>query len=177
MTQNLVSMTITQEDEDDVDASLDRILARIKFVSLGEENRRRLRMMKAKRAEFGREMIRTMQQYPEMVPRGFDLPGAVADLDALERMERIDARIQQLARCRATRATRLAATSSPPPRSVTRCRKPSAPRSAWANCSRTSSGVSRVRGRRARRRRATQRSNRATHRIRGAFASDIGSRA
>jgi hypothetical protein len=97
MTQNLVSMTITQEDEDDVDASLDRIFGRIKFVSLGEENRRRLRMMKAKRAEFGREMIRTMQQHPEMVPPGFDLAGAAADLDALERMERIDARIQQLA--------------------------------------------------------------------------------
>jgi len=98
MTQNLVSMTITQEDEDDVDASLDRIVARIKFISLGDENRRRLRMMKAKRAEFGREMIRTMQQHPEMVPPGFDLAGAVADLNALERMERIDARIQQVAR-------------------------------------------------------------------------------
>ena len=97
MTQNLVSMTITQEDEDDVDASLDRIVARIKFISLGDENRRRLRMMKAKRAEFGREMIRTMQQHPEMVPPGFDLAGAVADLNAMERMERIDARIQQLA--------------------------------------------------------------------------------
>jgi len=98
MTQNLVSMTITQEDEDDVDASVSRILGRVKFVSLGEEDRRRLRMMKAKRAEFGREMIRTMQQHPEMVPPGFDLAGAVADLNALERMERIDARIQQVAR-------------------------------------------------------------------------------
>ena len=97
MKQNLVSMTITQEDEDDVDASVNRILGRVKFVSLGEEDRRRLRMMKAKRAEFGREMIRTMQQHPEMVPPGFDLAGAVADLNALERMERIDARIQQLA--------------------------------------------------------------------------------
>ena len=97
MKQNLVSMTITQEDEDDVDASVNRILGRVKFVSLGEEDRRRLRMMKAKRAEFGREMIRTMQQHPEMVPPGFDLAGAVADLNAMERMERIDARIQQLA--------------------------------------------------------------------------------
>lgn len=96
-TQNLVSITVTQEDEDDVNAALDRIFARIKFVSLGAEDRRRLRLAKAQRAEYLRIMIRTMQQNPGMVPQGFDLAGSIADLEALERIQRLDDRIQLLA--------------------------------------------------------------------------------
>ena len=96
-TQNLDSITVSQEDEDDVIASIDRILARIKFVSLGAEDRRRLRMMKAQRADYVQVIIRTLQQHPSMVPPGLDLAGAIADLEALERIQRIDDRIQHLA--------------------------------------------------------------------------------
>ena len=95
--QNLVSISITQEDEDDVTTSLDRISGRLKLVSLGAEDRRKLRMMKAGRADYARVMIRTLQQNPSMVPPGLDLAGAIADLDALERMQRLDDRIQHLA--------------------------------------------------------------------------------
>jgi hypothetical protein len=54
-------------------------------------------MMGPKRADFARAVIRTLQQNPQLAPSGLDVAGAQADLDALDRMQRIDDRVQRLA--------------------------------------------------------------------------------
>ena len=87
MQQNKISMVITQQDEDSVEADLTRIEATLKgLITLGAEDRRKIRMMGPKRADFARAVIRTLQQNPQLAPSGLDVAGAQADLDALDRM-------------------------------------------------------------------------------------------
>jgi hypothetical protein len=94
---NLVSMVISEEDEADVMQSLDRIEARLKGMVSMAAHGRRFKRMGPKEETRARNIIRTLQQNPQMVPPGLDLAGATADLEALERMSRIEARMQRLA--------------------------------------------------------------------------------
>jgi len=98
MQQNRISMVVTQQEEETVMAGLDQIETTLKgLITLGAEDRRKIRMMGPKRADFARAVIRTLQQNPQLAPSGLDVAGAQADLDALDRMQRIDDRVQRLA--------------------------------------------------------------------------------
>lgn len=95
--QNLVSMVITEDDEREVMQALDLIEARLKGLVSLEPHGRRFKRMGAKEEIRARGIIRALQQNPQIVPPHLDVAGAVADLDALERMVRIDDRTQRLA--------------------------------------------------------------------------------
>ena len=66
------------------------------MVSLAPHGRRFKRMGQKEEGR-ARSIIRALQQNPQMVPPGLDVPGALADLGALDRMVRIDDRMQRLA--------------------------------------------------------------------------------
>lgn len=96
--QNLVSMVISAEDEADVMQSLDRIEARLQGMVSMSAHGRRLKRMGVKDETRARDIIRTLQQNPQLVPPGLNLAGAMADLEALDRMARIEERVQRLAK-------------------------------------------------------------------------------
>ena len=95
--KNLVSMVITEQDEAECKHAIERIAAALRGLrSLGPEHRRLKRMSPVEEAR-ARGIIRTLVQNPDMVPRGLDVAGALADIEALERLVRIDDDLQRLA--------------------------------------------------------------------------------
>ena len=105
--KNLVSMVITEQDEVDSKHDVERIKVRLRgLVTLDPELQRKYQRMGSKRQGHARDVIRLLQENPEMVPPGLDIAGAKADLEALDRLERIDDAIQALAK--QTRDTRIA---------------------------------------------------------------------
>ena len=105
--KNLVSMVLNDQHEAEIKELIEQIKQRLKgAVTLDPETRRRSQKMGTMRQGHSRDVLRMLQDNPEIVPPGLDLAGAVADQDALDRMERIDDAVQQLATL--TRDTRIA---------------------------------------------------------------------
>ncbi|UHQ19593.1 hypothetical protein LVB87_15610 [Lysobacter sp. KIS68-7] len=95
--KNRISMVITEQDERDVIHSIQQITERLRgLVSLPPSQRRNKRMGPTEEGR-ARTIIRTLQQNPTMVPADLDVAGAVADMDALDRIVRIDDELQRVA--------------------------------------------------------------------------------
>lgn len=95
MTQNLASMQITQEIENQVMALLDQIESLLTgLITLPD--RTGLLMMGPKSERYVRGSVELGQQNAGLIPPDVDLAGAVADLEARDRMMRITNRLKLL---------------------------------------------------------------------------------
>ena len=130
MQQNRISMVVTQQEEETVMAGLDQIETTLKgLITLGAEDRRKIRMMGPKRADFARAVIRTLQQNPQLAPSGLDVAGAQADPTRWTACSASTTACSAWPRSPRIRATHWAATSWPWPTRATNCPSPSGPHS------------------------------------------------
>jgi hypothetical protein len=98
MTQNLVSLTLTDAQLEGVDQALAALENQlVELVALTPAQRRAMPKMGEKSEAFCRQTISLMAQNPQIVPASVSVPDAVSDLTALDRL-----------RPRAQRLTRLA---------------------------------------------------------------------
>ena len=97
MSQNLVSMVITRDQQSTVLALIAQILQVLAgTISLDPDDRRTLTSMGVGSDRFVRIVLRALQQNPDIVPRNLDVAEAVADLEALEMLLPILSALQQL---------------------------------------------------------------------------------
>ena len=100
-----VSIVISEQDEFDLLNAIRQIPDRMKTLISLPANQRRNKRMSPKEEGRARIMLRTLQQNPSMVPADLDVVGALAKLEVLERIERIDDELQRVAaQVRDTRA-------------------------------------------------------------------------
>jgi hypothetical protein len=98
MTQNFVSLTLTDAQLEAVDQALAALENQlVELVALTPAQRRAMPKMGEKSEAFCRQTISLMAQNPQIVPASVSVPDAVSDLTALDRL-----------RPRAQRLTRLA---------------------------------------------------------------------
>jgi hypothetical protein len=98
MPQNLASMVITQAQQAAVLEAIAQIESQLQgLVTLEPGERRSLPMMGPKSERFARGVVRLLEQNAAIVPPGLDLAGATADLEALDRMLKINDALQKLA--------------------------------------------------------------------------------
>lgn len=98
MAQNRASMVITEDDERNVIGWIGQIEATLKgLTALEIAERRRLRRMGLSDEAFAREALAFMEQHRQIVPPSLDIAEMRADLDAFDRMRRINAALQRLA--------------------------------------------------------------------------------
>lgn len=97
MSQNLVSMVITKEQQLTVLALIAQILQILDgLISLDVDDRRSLINKGPGSDRFVRIILLALQQNPGVVPRNMDLTEAHADMDALDMLEPIVAALLQL---------------------------------------------------------------------------------
>lgn len=87
MSQNLITLTITEEQQAAALAGLAQIEAALPgLLSLDPDERKRLTYMGDKSEVFTRQTIRVLEQNPQIVPPSLNLAEAQADLQALDRL-------------------------------------------------------------------------------------------
>ncbi|MEO6518774.1 MAG: hypothetical protein ABIO17_07260 [Pseudoxanthomonas sp.] len=97
MSQNLISLTITEEQQAAALVGLAQIEAALpNLLSLDPDERRRMTYMGDKSEVFTRQTIRVLQQNPQIVPPSLNLTEAQADLQALDRLRPVLERLQRL---------------------------------------------------------------------------------
>ena len=97
MSQNLVSITITQEQQTTSLALVKQVSETLTgTVTLDPDERRALTLMGAGSDRFVRIVLLALQQNPDIVPRNLDVAEATADLAALDMILPIIATVQQL---------------------------------------------------------------------------------
>ena len=97
MTQNLISLSITEEQQTAALAGLAQIEAALPgLLSLDAVERKRMTYMGDKSEVFTRQTLRVLEQNPQIVPPSLDLPEAQADLQALDRLRPVLERLQRL---------------------------------------------------------------------------------
>lgn len=85
--QTLVSLTLTAEQLDAVDAALGALETQLNgLIALSAPQRRSLRRMGEKSEAFCRQAVRVMQQNPQMVPANVAVAQAAASLDVLDQL-------------------------------------------------------------------------------------------
>lgn len=97
MSQNLVSLTVSEEQQAAALAGLAQIEAALPgLLSLDADERRRLTYMGDKSEVFTRQTLRVLEQNPQIVPPSLGLAEAQADLLALDRLRPVLERVQRL---------------------------------------------------------------------------------
>ena len=97
MSQNLISLIITEDQQNVALAGLAQIEAALPdLLSLLPEERKRLTYMGDKSEVFTRQTIRVLVQNPQIVPPSLNLAEAQADLLALDRLRPILEGLQRL---------------------------------------------------------------------------------
>lgn len=97
VSQNLLSLTVTDEQVSAALAGLQQIEAALSgLISLESGERRGLMLMGPRSEPFARQTLRVLEQNPGIVPPSLDLDGARADLDALDRLTPVLERVQRL---------------------------------------------------------------------------------
>ena len=92
-----VSIVITEQDETDLLNVIRQIPERLKTLISLPPNQRRNKRFGPKEEGRARILLRTLQQNPSMVPADLDVAGALAKLEVLERLERVDDELQRVA--------------------------------------------------------------------------------
>lgn len=104
MTQNLVSMRVTQEMEDEFNACMDRIdqiFPNLIVFEVGD--RQRLTMAGPASDAYWRGTVELAKANAGLIPKDVDVEGAVIDAEARDRMLRISTRARKFAsRCEDT---------------------------------------------------------------------------
>src|SRR5690348_10393331 len=96
MPQNLVSLTLTDNQLESVDQSLGNLEVQLSgLVALNSEQRRSLARMGEKSESFCRRTLSLLDQNPQVVPPSVALAEALGDLAALDRLR---PRLQRLKR-------------------------------------------------------------------------------
>ena len=100
MSQNLISLELSDEDVTAINAALTEIETRLagRLVALDTSVRRRLTKMGDKSEAFVRQTLMVLDQNPDVVPPALRLAEAQADIRALDALRPILARMQRLKR-------------------------------------------------------------------------------
>ena len=97
MSQNLISLQLTEQDLTTLNALVGDIESRLTgLVSLDNASRRQLTKMGDKSEAFVRQTLLVLAQNPEIVPPALGLAEAQADLRALDQLRPLLARLQRL---------------------------------------------------------------------------------
>jgi hypothetical protein len=97
MSQNLISLNVSDADYAEVDAALDTIEAKLAgLINLPNDMRRGLNKMGDKSEAFCRQTLVVLAQNPHVVPPGLDLAEAQRDLAALDALRSRTTRIRLL---------------------------------------------------------------------------------
>jgi hypothetical protein len=97
MSQNLISLQLTEQDLTTLNALVGDIESRLTgLVSLDNASRRQLTKMGDKSEAFVRQTLRVLAQNPGIVPPALGLAEAQADLRALDQLRPLLARLQRL---------------------------------------------------------------------------------
>lgn len=97
MPQNLVSLNLPQADLADIDAALTTLETRLAgLIELSIEDRRTINKMGAKSEAFCRQTMVVLAQNPQVLPPGFDLAEAQADLANIDVLRIRTNRLRQL---------------------------------------------------------------------------------
>lgn len=97
MTQNLMSLALSADDLDAIDAALSALEARLTgLVALQPDDRRGLTKMGDKSEAFCRQTLTVLAQNPQVIPPSFDLVEARADLAAVDVLRPRLARLRRL---------------------------------------------------------------------------------
>ncbi|WP_162823749.1 hypothetical protein [Lysobacter sp. TY2-98] len=98
VSHNPIAMELSDDHLHSVRSALDRLEAALPaLVTLDPAERRLLTPMEAKSEAFARQTLRVLEHNPKIVPTGFDVAAAQADLRAVERLRPVLERVQQLA--------------------------------------------------------------------------------
>jgi hypothetical protein len=97
MTQNLVTLNLTDAQLTAVDASLADLEKQLDaLIALSPPQKKSLRRMGQKSEAFCRQTLRVLEQNPQMVPANVPLADAIADLAALEQLRPRIVRLSRL---------------------------------------------------------------------------------
>ena len=97
MTQNLMSLALSADDLEAIDAALSALEARLTgLVALQPDDRRGLTKMGDKSEAFCRQTLTVLAQNPQVIPPSFDLVEARADLAAVDVLRPRLARLRRL---------------------------------------------------------------------------------
>ncbi|MCH8181476.1 MAG: hypothetical protein IIA02_17115 [Proteobacteria bacterium] len=97
MSQNLISLDLSEADLADIDAALSTLETRLAgLIDLDAEQRRSLPKMGDKSEAFCRQTLSLLVQNPQLVPSGLGLEDAQRDLAALDVLRRRTHRLRQL---------------------------------------------------------------------------------
>lgn len=97
MTQNLMSLALSADDLEAIDAALSALEARLTgLVALQPDDRRGLTKMGDKSEAFCRQTLTVLAQNPQVIPPSFDLVEARADLVAVDVLRPRLARLRRL---------------------------------------------------------------------------------
>jgi hypothetical protein len=99
MTQNLVSLNLTDAQLNAVDAALTELETQLGgLIALPLATRKSLKKMGEKSEAFCRQALRVMAQNPQVVPANVPVADAVADLNALEQLRPRMVRLSRLSK-------------------------------------------------------------------------------
>ncbi|TWI01670.1 hypothetical protein IP90_02229 [Luteimonas cucumeris] len=97
MSQNLITLIVSDEQVAAALAGLAQIEAALPgLISLEPGERRSLMHMGPKSEVFARQTLRVLEQNPQIVPPSLDLAGAGVDLQAFDRLQPVQERMQRL---------------------------------------------------------------------------------
>ena len=97
MTQNLVSLNLTDAQLTAVDAALTELEKQLGgLIALPVATKRSLKRMGRKSEAFCRQALRVLEQNPQIVPPNVSLADAIADLNALEQLRPRMVRLSRL---------------------------------------------------------------------------------
>lgn len=97
MSQNLLSIALSEEDIAAINTALGDIESRLAgLVALDNDARRGLTKMGDKSEAFVRQTLMVLEQNPDIVPDAIGLPEAMGDLRALDQLRPVAARLQRL---------------------------------------------------------------------------------
>lgn len=97
VTQNLLSLTLSDEDVAAVNAALSDLESRLSgLLALDNATRRQITKMGDKSEAFVRQTLTVLEQNPDIVPPALGLPEAQADLAAMDRLRPVLSRLQRL---------------------------------------------------------------------------------
>ena len=100
MTQNLVSLHLTDDDLAAIDTALETLEQKLAtLVELSVDERRALTKMGEKSEAFCRQTLIVLAQNPQIIPGELSLREAENDLDHLDRLRPRFARLRRLAGC------------------------------------------------------------------------------
>jgi hypothetical protein len=98
MSQNLISLTLTEADYAEIDSALATLDAKLSgLISLDTDERRAISKMGEKSEAFCRRTLVVMSEHPDLIPAGVDLAEALRDMAQLDALRPRITRLRKLA--------------------------------------------------------------------------------